>query len=67
MYIFKQKKILWTEQQLSKSRVKRDWILIKDEDGENEPFEILDKRAAELAYKSIRYDAPEWSSQQEKY
>ena len=49
-------KIIWTEQQISKSRVKRD-------NSDESKHDNFDKRADNLAYRSVRYDDPEWKKQ----
>ena len=46
-------KVLWAEQQIVKQRTKRDHIDELD----------LEKRAENSAYKSTRYDDPEWANQ----
>ncbi len=45
-------KILWTEQQVSKARTKRDH---KDD--------VMTKREENLVYRSANFDDPEWSRQ----
>jgi len=44
--------ILWTEQQVSKSRTKRD-----------HQSDVVDKRAENMAYRSAHFDDPEWANQ----
>lgn len=44
--------ILWTEQQVSKSRMKRDYH-----------DDLIAKRAEDLVYRSANFDDPEWTGQ----
>ena len=46
-------KILWAEQQVSKLRTKRDNLDVLN----------FDKRAENSAYRSVKYDDPEWNNQ----
>jgi proprotein convertase subtilisin/kexin type 1 len=46
--------IIWTEQQVSKNRVKRDY--------KQETLNLI-KRQENLAYRSVNYDDPEWQRQ----
>jgi proprotein convertase subtilisin/kexin type 1 len=47
----KHESILWTEQQVSKSREKRDHV------------DLFDKRSESIAYRSANFDDPEWANQ----
>lgn len=47
-------RVLWAEQQVSKLRTKRDHV---------DDVAKFDKRAENTAYRSIRYDDPEWTKQ----
>lgn len=48
-------KVLWAEQQVSKLRTKRDNLDEKELE--------IEKRAEDKAYRSIKYDDPEWTNQ----
>ena len=50
-------KIRWAEQQVSKRRVKRGYIPLENFE------EKAQKRAENLAYRSSKYDDPEWQHQ----
>lgn len=49
--------MLWAEQQIIKKRSKRDFVDIKQE------ARTFDKRAETLAYRSTKYDDPQWQDQ----
>lgn len=55
IFVFEIIKVLWAEQQVIRKRSKRDF----------QPIEVskFDKRSEMLAYRSAKYDDPEWQSQ----